>query len=368
MKEPAHITMKDIARVFGTSVATVSRALSGSPRISKDVREAIQAYAREHNFFPNVVAQSLSKSNARPMRIIGVIVPEIRHFYFSSVLSGIADEAWADGYQIMVARSAEDYEREVRICESFHHMRVCGIIVSQTKQTVRYEHFQRLADNGVPLVFYDRICRGLNASRVVVDDYAGAYHAVSYMIETGCRRIAFYNSPMTIEISTNRYNGYRDAVLRHGLQVDERLIRACDSRAEAESVTAEMLAMDAEERPDAFFAVNDDTAIGALYAAKRAGFRVPDDVSVCGFTNNNASKSCDPMLTTVEQRGIEVGREAARIIIGYAEGTIPKDKIVRKVVRTQLLVRGTTRPLAAAEALEPDRFNREGNTLNIGTL
>lgn len=363
MKEPTRITMKDIAKHFGTSVATVSRALNGSTRISEDVRMAIQTYAREHNFIPNIVAQSLSKSNVQALRIIGVIVPEIRHFYFSSVLSGIDDEAWLNGYQIMVAKSAEDYEREVSLCESFYRMRVCGIIVSQTKQTVKYEHFQRLADNGVPLVFFDRICRGLNASRVVVDDYAGAYHAVSYLIETGCRRIAFYNSPMTIEISTNRYNGYRDAILRHGLQIDEQLIRACDSRADAENMTAEMLAMDEDVRPDAFFAVNDDTAIGALYAAKRAGFCVPDDVSVCGFTNNNAAKSCDPLLTTVEQRGIEVGREAARIIIDYAEGIIPRDKIIRKVVRTQLLVRGTTRPLVATEGLEPSKFVRKGKSI-----
>jgi len=364
MTDLTHITMKDIARVFGTSVATVSRALNDSPRISRSLREAIQTYAREHNFFPNIVAQSLSKSHREPMKLIGVIVPEIRHFYFSSVLSGIEDEAWANGYRIVVAKSAEDYEREARLCESFYRMRVCGIIVSQSKHTVRYEHFQRLVAAGVPLVFFDRICRGLNTSRVVVDDYAGAYHAVSYLIETGCRRIAFYNSPMTIEISTNRYNGYHDAVLRHGLQIDERLIKACDSRKEAEKLTAEMLAVDAELRPDAFFAVNDDTAIGALYAVKHAGYRVPDDISVCGFTNNNASASCDPLLTTVEQRGVEVGREAAKIIIGYTEGTIPADKIVKKIVRTQLLVRGTTRPLVATGAVEPSKFMGKGGTLN----
>jgi len=158
-----HTTMKDIANTFGTSVATVSRALNNSPRISSELRQAIQTYAREHDFYPNIVAQSLSKGKSRPMKIIGVIVPEIRHFYFSSVLSGIDDEAWASGYQIMVAKSAEDYEREARLCESFYRMRVCGIIVSQSKHTVRYEHFQRLVAGGVPLVFFDRICRGLNA-------------------------------------------------------------------------------------------------------------------------------------------------------------------------------------------------------------
>lgn len=333
--------MKDIAAVFGTSVATVSRALKNSPRISEDTRRAIQNYAREHNFFPNIVAESLRNTKVKPLRVIGVIVPELVHYYFSSILSGIEEVAWANGYRIMVAQSAEEYEREVEICQSFFNFRVCGVIVSQTKRTVKYDHFKKLVDNGVPLVFYDRICTGLNASRVVVDDYAGAFNAVSYLIKTGCRRVAFYNSPMTIEISTNRYNGYHDAVLQNGLQIDESLIRTCDSRGEAEELTAEMLA--GEDRPDAFFAVNDDTAIGALYAAKHAGFNVPNDISIYGFTNSNAAVSCDPMLTTVEQRGKEVGREAAQILIGYADGTIPIDKVVRKIVRTRLMVRGTTR-------------------------
>lgn len=346
MKEFTHITMKDIAKVFGVSVATVSRSLNDSPRIRVELRRSIQAYAREHNFYPNVVAQSLRSSNIKPLRIIGVIVPELVHYYFSSILSGIEEVAWANGYRIMVAKSGDDYEREVEICQSFFNLRVCGVIVSQAKQTVKYDHFEKLRDNGVPLVFYDRICTRIDASRVVVDDYAGAYNAVSYLIESGCRRVAFYNSPMTMEISSNRYNGYQDAVLRHKLPLDKHLIRTCDSRAEAESLTAELLAGD--NRPDAFFAVNDDTAIGALYAAKHAGFNVPGDISICGFTNSNAAISCDPMLTTVEQRGWEVGREAAQILIDYAEGVIPVDKVVKRIVRTRLMVRGTTRPL------EPD--------------
>ena len=263
------------------------------------------------------------------------------HFYFSSVLSGIEQEASARGYRIMVAQSDECYEREVKICQSFFENKVCGVIVSQAKDTQKYDHFQRLIDAGVPLVFYDRICTGVNASRVVVDDYMGAFNAVTHLIETGCHRIAFYGSSMTLEISKNRYNGYRDALLKHGVLPDDSLIRFCDNRADAEAITPEILQM--ENRPDGFFAVNDDTAIGILYTAKRMGLRVPDDVSICGFTNGQRAVACDPMLTTVEQRGIMVGEEAANILIGQVEETIPREKIVRRIVRTRLIIRGTTR-------------------------
>lgn len=341
MNDKTPLTMKDIARELGISVATVSRALKDSPRISPERRAAIQQFAREHDFTPNVLAESLRHSRVQPVKLIGVIVPEFTHFYFSSILAGIEEEASSRGYRIMVAQSNEQYEREVRICQSFYENKVCGIIVSQAKDTKRYDHFERLMDAGVPLVFYDRICTGVNASRVVVDDYMGAYNAVSHLIETGCTRIAFYGSAPTLEISKNRFNGYKDALLKNGLHYDESLTRICDNRADAEMITPELLKTDAP--PNGFFAVNDDTAIGILYTAKRMGFRVPEDVSICGFTNGQRAIACDPMLTTVEQRGVKVGEEAADILIDQVEGRIPRDKTERRIVRTRLVVRGTTR-------------------------
>lgn len=341
MKENGPLTMKDIARELGISVATVSRALNDSPRISPERRQQIQQYAREHNFTPNVLAESLRHSRVQPQKVIGVIVPEFTHYYFSSILTGIEEAASARGYYLMVALSDERYEREARICEQFHRQKVCGVIVSQAKDTKDYSHFQKLIDSGIPLVFYDRICTGVNASRVTVDDYMGAFNAVTHLIETGCRRIAFYGSPMQLEISKNRYNGYKDALLQHGMQIDESIISVCDNRADAESITPRLLALDTP--PDGFFAVNDDTAIGILYTVKHAGLRVPDDVSICGFTNGQRAVACDPMLTTVEQRGHRVGEEAAEILIDKVEGLSPLDKVEKRVVRTRLVIRGTTR-------------------------
>lgn len=341
MSDSTSITMKDIARDLGVSVATVSRALKDSPRISAEKREEIKRYAREHNFFPNIIAESLRKSKVQPIKIIGVIIPQLNHFYFSSILSGIEEEASLRGYRLMVAQSQENYENEVNICRAFSESKVCGIIVSQAKNTAKYDHFQRLIDQGVPLVFYDRISTGVNASRVVVDDYMGAYAAVTHLIETGCKRIAYYGTSLKMEIGKNRYNGYRDALLKHGMQPDDQLIKNCDNRADAETITPDVMRL--PQPPDAFFAVNDDTAIGILYSCKRMGFHIPEDVSICGFTNGQRAIACDPMLTTVEQRGIRVGEEAASILIDQVEGTLPKDKVEKRVVRTRLIIRGTTR-------------------------
>ena len=241
----------------------------------------------------------------------------------------------------MVAQSDERYEREVKICQSFYANKCCGIIVSMAKNTTKYDHFQKLIDMGIPLVFYDRICTGVNASRVVVDDYMGAFTAVTHLIDTGCRKIGYYGMPGSMEIGKNRYNGYRDALLKNGLQPNPEWMKECDNRADAEVITPGILSQ--PDHPDAFFAVNDDTAIGILYSAKRMGFNVPDDISICGFTNGQRAVACDPMLTTVEQRGVMVGEEAANILIGQVEGSLPMDKIEKRVVRTRLIIRGTTR-------------------------
>ena len=333
-------SLKDLAARLGVSIATVSRALRNSHEVGDEMKEKVQALAKEMNYRPNPFAQSLRKEAPR---IIGVVVPNLVTHYYAAVLDGVEDFAVKNGYSVISANSHENHELEARAIDNFINLHVEGIIACLAQDTVDYSHFKEIHDMGIPLVFFDRICTGINTSRVVVDDYMGAMTAVNYLIETGCRRIAFFGSSMKLEISKNRYNGYHDALTRHGLTVDDRYIRFCDNRADAEVVAPELLKM--ADRPDAFFAVNDDTAIGILYTAKRMGLRVPEDVSICGFTNGERAIACDPMLTTVEQRGNKVGREAAAILIAQSEGDIPLGKVEKRVVRTRLIVRGTTRVL-----------------------
>ena len=341
MKEHKNITMKDIAKALNISVATVSRALNNSSRISSERRQMVQAYAREHNFIPNIIAKDLRNTKVKSAKIIGVILPEVIHYYFASVLDGVEEEARKRGYRVLVGQSHEQYSREVELCQSFNESRVCGIIVSLAKETKEYGHFLELQKSGLPLVFFDRICHGINASRVVVDDYRGVYKAVSYLIKTGCRRIAFFGSPMHLEISKNRYNGYKDALLKYGLPIDESIVCICDNREDAEQITPELLQR--ADRPDAFFAINDDTAIGILRMVKRSGLRVPEDVSIFGFSDGFRSLASDPQLTSVNQRGQEVGREAVDILVSEVEGILPTEKANKRVVKTEMVLRGTTK-------------------------
>lgn len=329
------ITIKDIARALGVSASTVSRALRDNPDISEETRRQVQDYAREHHYKPNVMAVNLRASRSNT---IGIIVPQMVHHFFSCVLSGIEQAATQAGYNIIVAQSNESYEQEVRIVHSFLTARVCGVIASLAKGTSRYEHYQELLEDHIPVVFYDRICTGLQTERVVVDDYAGSFAAVEYMIQTGCKRIYFYGTSPHLEITKNRRNGYLDAMRKYRIPVTDDMMRLCDTRERAIAITPDIL--ETSPRPDGFFAINDETASGILYACKLVGARVPDDVSICGFTDGAIAQNTDPKLTSVEQRGEEVGRCAMSILLDKLDG---KEKVGNKIVKTNLVVRGTTR-------------------------
>lgn len=335
----SHITIKDIAKAMGCAPSTVSRALNNSANISPAVREAIQSYALEHNYRPNEFALSLRNNRSNT---IGVILPQIKHYFFASVLSGVERAAVAAGYNIMVAQSNEEYDKEVAIVESFRKAKVCGVIASLAKGTLDYTHFRRLVDEEVPLVFYDRICTELNTSRVVVDDYTGAFAAVEHLIETGCKKIAFFTSPLHLEISKNRRNGYVDALRKHRIEVDNNMIVECDTRPAARELTMNMLKSE-HKCPDAFFAVNADTAAGILYACKDAGLHVPDDVSICGFSDNETARSTEPRLSMVDQPGEAVGQGAMELLLAKINGDEEKLVYKNKIVKTSLILRGSTR-------------------------
>lgn len=329
------ITITDIARALGISPSTVSRALKDTPGISQVTRQRIKDYAALHHYKPNFLAQNLRLSHTTT---IGVIVPQIVHHFFSCVLDGIEEEASKRGYNVLIAQSNERYDKEVKIVHSFLAERVCGVITSLAKDTTCYDHYQELLDNNIPIVFYDRICTGVETERVVVDDYAGAFSAVEYLIQVGCKRILFYSSPLHLEISKNRRNGYVDALKKYHLPFNDNMIKICDSRENAIAITPDIL-KDEDLRPDAFFAINDETASGILYSCKVAKLRIPEDVSICGFTDGVIAQSTDPKLTTVEQHGKEVGLCAIKTLLEKLEGEKPKNRIVK----TNLVVRGTTR-------------------------
>lgn len=335
------LTIKDIAKDLNISPSTVSRALKDNPDISPDTRKMVQDYAKKYKYKPNTLALNLRTQHNN---IIGVIVPELANHFFSGVLSGMETIAEDHDYHVIVCQSLEDYKKEVRNVQTLIKARVCGVLISQSKTTTQYEHFQELIDNDIPVLFFDRICTGIDSDKVVVDDYSGTFVAVEYMISTGCKRIAFFSAPLHLEISKNRKNGYLDALRKYQLPVEDKLIRIADTKPLGYQKAMEIL--QEPNRPDAFMAMNDYTASGILVACKELGLKVPEDISIFGFSNSNISQDTDPMLTTMDQHPIDVGKEAMKLILEKIENPGNTSR-KNKIIKTSLIARHTTKkPLA----------------------
>lgn len=172
MHKKTQITIKDIAKELGISPSTVSKALKDHSDISDETKKAVKELVEKLNYRPDPIALSLKIGQSKT---IGVIIPEIVHYFFSTVISGIEDEAYNSGYQVIFCQSNESYDREVRAVETLLSGRVDGILVSMSKTTDKYDHFKKIKEYGIPLVFFDRICEELETDKVIVDDEEGAF-------------------------------------------------------------------------------------------------------------------------------------------------------------------------------------------------
>lgn len=333
----SQVTIKDIARILGISPSTVSRALKDHPDINADTKRAVNELAEKLKYQPNAVALSLKRSRSNT---IGIIIPEIVHYFFSSVISGIEDIASQRGYTVIICQSNESYEREVANAKALLYHRVDGILISVSKETKAFEHFKNLQEGGIPLVFFDRIAPGILADQVINDDMEASYNATRHLIETGCKRIAHFAGPQALIIGRDRLQGYINALTEAGLPVDNRLIVQADTFEKARNAVVAML--DSGIAMDGLFAVNDMTAIGAMQTILKKGYKIPEDISIVGFSDGYLSGVTDPHLSSVDQHGYEMGTVAAevlfhRILSGEAE-YVPEVK----VLKADLIVRGSS--------------------------
>ncbi len=291
-------------------------------------------------YTPNTIALSL---RSRKTNIIGVIVPQMVHHFFSSVISGIEEAAMDTGYNVMVFQSNEIYEREVLNTQSLISSRVDGVLASISKTSRKFGHFQELLDNDVPLVLFDRVCDELETDKVVVDDFEGAFDAVNYLISIGAKRIAHFSAPQHLQIGYQRQRGYISALEKHRIEVKDELIIKCDTHEEALEITPKLMKI--ENPPDAIFTVNDLTATGVLRALKKLNLRVPEDVSVVGFTDGLVATVTDPPLTTVSQHGFDMGKKAAEMLLERIKSGTGMTNPVTEVLPTDLIIRESTKKI-----------------------
>jgi LacI family transcriptional regulator len=336
------VTIKDIARELGISPSTVSRALKDHPDISVETKKAVNELAERLNYQPNIVALNLRQKKTNT---IGVILPELVHFFFSTVISGIESVAYEAGYNVILAQSNESYEREKTDIKALFNSRVDGMLISISRETTNYDHIEAILSKGMPMVFYDRMYTNPNTSKVIVDDYIGAKEAVLHLIEQGCKRIAHLESAPGLSIAVDRKRGYFDALKENGFAVKENMVVQCPSGSldDGNRATKKLLAL--ASPPDAIFANNDMLAMGAMMAIKEKGLKIPQDVALMGFSNWFFSQLMDPPLSSVDQPGFEMGQEAARLLIRQIEmkdkeqfDPIPETKILK----TKLVIRASS--------------------------
>ena len=308
------ITIIDIAKILGLSKSTISRALKNHPDISQKTKDAVKSIAESLKYIPNTVASSFRNKKSK---IIGLIVPQISYFFFPSVVRGIEEVVHNLGYTLLILQSNESYEREVDNLKILIANNVEGILASVSLKTKNFDHFQHIIDIELPIVFFDRVVKDMNADVVLVDDVTGSFKAVNQLLNAGRKRVAICIGDLNLLISQNRLQGYKTALVQSGIPVDEELILSCETPEETEQETLRLLNM--RNPPDSIFAISDLTMTGVMKAIFRKNLKVPADISVIGFCEEPFRSMYNPPLSAIEPMGFEIGKKAAELLFERLE-------------------------------------------------
>lgn len=329
------ITISDIARELGIAPATVSRALSDHPEISASTKKKVRAVAERLDFRPNKMASSLRSGKTK---IIGVLIPTAEHIFFGSVIHGISNLASKHDYDVLIYQSNESEEFEKKGIDTFISARVDGILVSISKNTNNFSHFQSVKDKNIPIAFFDRNTDELDISSVCIDDYSGAYMATESLIKSGYQRIAHISGPQRIKAFAERVRGYKAAVQKHDMPMEDDLIYDGDISIDAGRKGTHYF-LNIKNKPDAIFAVEDFTALGVLKALKEKGIKVPNEFGVFGFCNDLFGEHITPSLSTVDQKTNQIGEEAFHLIFELISKREEKTNVQRRILTPTLIVR-----------------------------
>lgn len=334
------VTITDIARKLNVAPSTVSRALNDHPALKKETKEAVRDLAEKLNYQPNLLALNLLK---RKSNTIGVIVPEITSHFFSAVITGIQDVVGSSDYNIMICLSNESYDEEITIAKKLCKIQVDGVMVSPSSETKDFDHFRMLQKNGIPVVVFDRDCPGLDADKVLVDDYSGAFQAVEYLIRTGCKSIAHLGGPLNLSTTGHRLRGYLDALEKNAMPVKSEFIVHVPGFSHKDGSKPARKLLQSGNLPDAIFAMNDSIAISAMHEAKKLGFRIPEDISIVGFDDEPHSSFFSPALSTVWQPVYNIGMLSARILLSHLKNPDTQLKFRKEIFRPELVVRASSK-------------------------
>jgi len=337
----AKATLKQIAKELNVSVSTVSKALNDSPEISEQTKTKIKEYAKLKNYKPNVIGLNLKN---RKTKTIGVIIPNILNSFFAKVFSGIEKVADEKGYNVIMCISNESLEKEAHTLEMLSNGTIDGFILSVSEDAQKqnnYDHFKEIINDGTPIVMFDRIAEGIDCDKVIVDDFDSALDSTQRLIDLGCKNIALLSSVDNLSVGKLRFEGYLKALEKNNIPVNTNLIIRTDSE---EDLKVQMEEVFAKNKIDGIFALEENDSVAALRMGLKKGYKIPEELCIIGFADGIlASRRLSPSLTTVSQHGIEIGEEAAKLLIKRLEDVSEEEPPYEtKIIKTVLKERETT--------------------------
>ena len=334
------VTLKQIAKELDVSISTVSKSLRDSPEISEDTRLKVQAFAKLYNYKPNLIALSLKNKKTKT---IGIIIPEIVHHFFATVISGIEHVANEKGYNVIVTLSDESFDKEVINMEMLANGSIDGFILSLSKETQLrrdFHHISEVINQGMPVVMFDRVTNDISCDKVIIDDNFAAYEAVQKLIDAGFKNIALITTVDYVSVGKLRTDGYIKALKTNDIAIDPDLILKIE---DIDNCTDQIEELIKNHNIDAIFAVNELFAVTAIKSAKKQGINVPENLAVIGFTDGIISKYSSPSITTVGQNGIKMGNKAAQMLIDRLETKLEEEEHYKtEVIETHLVIREST--------------------------
>jgi LacI family transcriptional regulator len=334
------VTLKQIAKELDVSISTVSKSLKDSPEISEDTRLKVQAFAKLYNYKPNNIALSLKNKKTKT---IGIIIPEIVHHFFATVISGVENVANEHGYNVIVCLSDESFDKEVINMEMLANGSIDGFIMSLSKETQLkkdFHHITEVINQGMPVVMFDRVTNDIHCDKVIIDDNLAAFQAVQTLIDKGMKKIALITTVDYVSVGKLRTDGYLKALKTNDIKIDDQIILKIEDIDNCEGLIENLIKT---QKIDAVFAVNELFAVTAIKSALKLGLTIPEDISVIGFTDGIISKYSSPSITTVSQNGIKMGGKAAKMLIDRLESEDEDDEHYRtEIIETHLVEREST--------------------------
>lgn len=330
-------TLRDVAEKADVSIATVSRVINNPNKVSEDTLERVRQTMRRLDYNPSRVAQRLRGSKGKS-KMLGLIIPDIQNPFYSNIVRGIEDVAYRNNYAVILCNSDENAEKEKFYLNVLHSESVDGILLPPIHQYGRV--VEEIVELGIPLVCVDRKFSKVSVDTVVINNYKGAYSAVTHLVEKGHKKISIITSLTKFSSFQERKEGYKKALEDNGINIDEKLIKEADPRSSEHAKEITLKLLGSNDPPSALFVTNNLMGLGALQAIKELGLQIPEDISLIVFDEMPWATITTPTITTVKQPAYEMGRRAAELCFQRIED--PDRDHVEIMMNAELIVREST--------------------------